>query len=132
MLNCYTRTYKAAGNGDASYVNRVEVEVYYAKGGINYFTYKNEPRGYYFSISGHKLVDHGNGLLSREFIIGKGAQGQKWCILPCERQSKKRYEEAKAQIDELIDRFLGRWLEENDIILESLEYEVEERDRINR
>ena len=129
MLNEYTRTYKAVGNGNTSYVNRVEVSVFYYKGGHNWFYGGYEDRGYYFSIDGYGLEDHGNGLFSRELHIGKGAQGHKWCILPCERQSKKRYESAKAQIDELTDKLLGRWLEENDIVLESMEYEVEERDR---
>jgi len=129
MLNEYTRTYKAVGNGDTSYVNRVEVGVYYLKGGWNMWYGKPEPRGYYFHIAGYGLIDHGSGLLSRETRIGKGAQGHKYCIVPCERQSKKRYESAKAMVDELTDKLLGRWLEENDIVLESMEYEVEERDR---
>ena len=129
MLNDYKRTYKAVGNGKSGYVNRVEVGIYYYKGGMNYWYGKPEPRGYYFHIGGYRLIDHGNGLYSREIHAFGGATGNKYCILPCERQSKKRYEEAKAQVDELTDRLLGRWLEENDIILESLEYEVEERDR---
>lgn len=31
--------------------NVLEVEVYYSKGGINYFTYKDEPRGFWLSVS---------------------------------------------------------------------------------
>lgn len=129
MLNELTRTYKAVGNGKASYINRVDVGIFYNKGGMNYFYSKPEERGYYFHIRAYRLIDHGNGLFSEEHHLLGGAQGVKYCILPCERQSKKRYESAKAQIDELIDKLLGRWLEENDIILESLEYEAEERDR---
>lgn len=32
-------------------VNCLKIEVYYHLGGINYFTYKDEQRGYYLSIS---------------------------------------------------------------------------------
>lgn len=42
----YTRTYKVEGQG----VNRLDASITYALGGVNYFTYKNEPRGYYFSL----------------------------------------------------------------------------------
>ena len=131
MLNQYKRTYKAVGNGKSSYVNRVEVEIYYNKGGMNYWYGKPEQRGYYFGISGHHIYES-NGIVSIETHLFGGAQGIKCCVVPCERQSKKRYESAKAQIDELTDRFLGQWLVDNDIILESLEYEVEESDLFKR
>lgn len=29
----------------------LEVKVYYSKGGLNYFNYKSEPRGYYVSVT---------------------------------------------------------------------------------
>ena len=31
--------------------NYLKVELYYSKGGMNYFTYRNEPRGYYISAT---------------------------------------------------------------------------------
>jgi hypothetical protein len=127
MLNNYRRFYKAEGKG----INRVEVSIYYSKGGINYFTYKNEPRGYYFSIGADKRTVRG-GIETVEFSFHQAMKGVKDCILPCERQSKKRYEEAKAQIDGLIDRYLMDWCKRNDITITDYEYTVEEYDGINR
>ena len=42
-----TRYYKANAND----CTHIKAEVYYSIGGLNYFTYKQEQRGYYISIS---------------------------------------------------------------------------------
>lgn len=105
MLNTCTRTYKAEGKG----INTVEVKVYYSLGGMNYFTYKNEPRGYYFSIT-PILVENG----WRSYNV---FSGQKTCVLECARQSRKRYEEAKSLLDSLEERYLDDFCAENGIVL---------------
>lgn len=117
MLNEYTRTYKAEGKG----VNRLDVSITYALGGINYFTYKNEPRGYYFSIQPWESDG-----VWRKFTAFSGV---KMCALPCNRQSKKRYEEAKGMIDDLAAEYLAEFCEKNGIELLGNEYTENERER---
>lgn len=43
-----------------SEVNVIEVEFYFSKGGINYFNYQNEPRGYYLSVCPYKVSFDGH------------------------------------------------------------------------
>ncbi len=117
MINEYTREYRAKGDG----VNVVEVRVYYALGGYNYFTYRNEPRGYYFSLSPYEVKDGW-----RSYTAFSGV---KECILECSRQSRSRFEKAKAMATELIDERLQRFCEENGIELVSDEYFESERER---
>lgn len=51
----------------------------------------------------------------------------KECVLPCNRQSKKRFEEAKGMLDGLIDEHMERFCAENALTLIGTEYEEEER-----
>lgn len=121
MINSYTRSYKAEGPK----VNTIECEVYYSKGGMNYFTGRNEPRGYYFSIQPLLIEDNGS-WTARSFSAFSGAKD---IVLPCQRQSKKRYEEAKAMMDDLIERYLATFCENNGITITSNEYDESERER---
>jgi len=121
MINSYTRTYKAEGPR----VNVIECEIYYSKGGINYFTYRDEPRGYYFSIQPYFIEDHGY-CTSRSFSAFSGAKD---IVLPCQRQSKKRYEEAKSMMDDLVERYLATFCASHGLTLLGDDYEESERDR---
>lgn len=70
--------------GDITHVN---VWVYYSKGGINYATYKQEPRGIYVSITPVKLEKTGGGFLSESF----GAfTGTKYVFEESTRLNRKR------------------------------------------
>lgn len=115
MAKSYTRTYKVEGKG----VNRLDASITYALGGVNYFTYKNEPRGYYFSLQPWESDG-----VWRKFVAFSGV---KKCVLPCNRQSKKRFEEAKAMLGSLIDEHMEEFCAENALTLVSAEYEEEER-----
>lgn len=121
MLNEYTRTYIVNGDFNNSGVNRIDVSIDYRKGGMSYWDGGMRPRGYYFSISPYKLVDHGY-CTSREVMIGVHGSGSADCILPCERQSKKRFETACGMVDELTDKILPAFLAKHGIELESNEY----------
>ena len=68
-------------------VNALRCELYYSLGGINYFTYKNESRGYYLAVSPVNRSEH------MESYVG--FSGVKKCLLEVTRQSKKA--EAKAE-----------------------------------
>ena len=124
MMNEYKRTYKVEGKG----ANTAEVSIYYSKGGMNYWTYRNEPRGYYFQIHFCEVHEHENYTV-HTFGIGTGPQGMKSLVLPCERQSKKRFETACSQIDECIEQFLADSLKANDLTLVSNEYTEQYRQR---
>lgn len=105
MINTMTRTYKAVGPR----VNVLEVDIHYEIGGMNYFTGRPSQRGYYFSITPYE----GDGM----FRSYRAFSGSKACVLPCKRQSRKRFEEACSMMGDLIDAYLPSWLEENGITI---------------
>lgn len=89
-------------------VNNLRVELYYSLGGYNYFTYREEPRGYYLSVS---PVDYSNknGIITEMY----GAfSGIKECIKTVTRKSKKAEAEAetiaKVKETELINYVLAQ------------------------
>lgn len=117
MINTITRTYKAKGHN----VNVVEASIYYRKGGMNWMTGQNEERGYVFSISPYEV--------SGCWRTYRGFSGAKTLVLPCERQSKKRYEQAKAMMDDLVNMYLDTFCEDRGIELLGYDYEQEESER---
>lgn len=83
----------------------IKCELYYSLGGMNYFTSKNEPRGYYVSVSPVERVNRGN-YVSECYTAFSGV---KQCVVTVARKSKKaeqealsRYESAKS---EMLERF---------------------------
>lgn len=123
LINNCKRTYKADGHN----INRVDAEIYYDKGGWSYMTGKERPRGYYFSLRGYEFVDHGNGIISECYSVF--GNGECSCILPCERQSKKRYETAKAQMDDLVNECLANWCDRHGITITDYDYQQTESQR---
>ena len=93
----------------SSTVNTVEAEIYYSLGGVNYFTYKQEPRGYWFSLT--PFTDNGT---SRSYTSFSGV---KTCVLPVSRKSQKKAAEAGAKFEDLIDKYLDKFLEKNGLAL---------------
>lgn len=67
--------------------NTLEVEVYYSLGGMNYFTGRNEPRGYYLSVTPAKRSDH--------CISYVSFTGTKILLKEVKRQSAKAEAEAE-------------------------------------
>ena len=80
-------------------VNYIRLEMYYALGGINYFTYKTERRGYYVSITPLMRTSH------YETYIG--FTGHKMLVLECKRQSKKLAEQAMTHFADAIFTLLN-------------------------
>lgn len=93
----------------SSTVNTVEAEIHYSLGGVNYFTYKQEPRGYYFSLT--PFTDNGG---SRTYTAFSGV---KTCVLPVSRKSQKKAAEAETRFDSLIDKYLDPFLKKNGLAL---------------
>lgn len=72
---------------DANGYTHLEICLYYSVGGRNVFTGREEQRGYYLSVA---PVKRERGMISFTAFTGK-----KICILPCQRKSEKKKEEAK-------------------------------------
>ena len=88
--------------------NFLKVELYYSLGGYNYFTYKEEPRGYYLSATPVEREEK-YGCVMESVVAFSGI---KQCIVPCSRQSKKREAEALEKMggykDELVAEVLAK------------------------
>lgn len=69
-------------------VNFLKVDVYYSKGGVNYFTSSNEKRGIYLSVSPVKRETIGQ-CISESYA---GFSGIKKCVLELNKYSKKTCE----------------------------------------
>ena len=78
--------------------NTLEIEVYYHLGGMNYFTGRNEPRGYYLSVTPALRYKHSTSYIS--------FTGTKILLKEVKRKSAKAEAEAeeiaKSKIDDLI------------------------------
>jgi len=68
--------------------NRLRLSLYYTTGGINYFSHKNEARGYYLSATPEKVEDHGFG----NAVCSLMGSGVKDLVLEVGRQSDKQAE----------------------------------------
>jgi len=71
----------------------LEIELYYHLGGMNYFTGRNEKRGYYLSVSPVKLSKSEDG----RFVTTSytAFSGVKDCILEVKRSSEKAFNQAR-------------------------------------
>jgi hypothetical protein len=82
----------------------LDVEVYYDKGGANYFSGGTTPRGYYVSV---RPVTHKNGMTSFTLFTGVSK-----LLLQTSRHSDKQFERAvelgKAATPDLIQRVLDK------------------------
>lgn len=89
---------------ESSNATHLEVKVYYSLGGMNYFTYKTEERGYYVSVTPVTI--------SENMISFTCFSGLKSLLVPCTRKSDKSYKAALAKLtpefkQQLIDKVLG-------------------------
>lgn len=69
----------------------LKVETYYNKGGMNYFTYKNEPRGYYLSVVPVERLDRGSYITESVMAFS----GTKELVKEVTRKSDKAMREAE-------------------------------------
>lgn len=88
----------------------LRVEVKYNIGGMNYFTYKDEPRGYYLSVSPVERDGH--------FESYQAFSGIKQCILEVKRQSKKQAEKAEQLAETYKENLINYVLNKNGLSLE--------------
>lgn len=122
MINEMKRVYKASVTKDSTWkFNELEVSIFYERGsgyGGN---------GYVFRIIPRRRDAHGY-----EYVYGWGwTGGYRVMVVPCTRQSKKRYEEAVSYMDALENEFIPKLeaASEGRIKVDRSEFTQEERDR---
>lgn len=81
----------------------IEVSVYYKKGGVNMFTYREEPRGFWLSVS--KVQKEEN--WTKRFLF----EGRKSFLLEVKRFSQKALDKAveiaEGKYREMVERVYG-------------------------
>ena len=84
----------------------IKVEVGYLKGGLNYFTYKEEPRGVYVSVSPVTLEDRPGGYQTESFTAFSGF---KTCVKELKRKSDKAVQEVAAKLEPKVEQIARAW-----------------------
>lgn len=102
---------KVSGSKNANFL---KIELDYSKGGYNYFTYKNEPRGYYIHVSPVIREDKGGFFLETYTAFS----GIKDCILEVTRASKKAENQAAEIFEQVKDRYINYILDKYGLTLE--------------
>ena len=99
--------FKLKDNGKGK--THLKCELYYDLGGINYFTYQNEGRGYYVSVT---PVERGE-----YFESATAFTGYKQLVQPCSRKSKKQQGAAAEKYSEVRDKLIEQVLIEQGLEL---------------
>lgn len=79
-------------------VTHLKVRLYYSLGGMNYFTYKTEPRGYYLSVY---PVERSRGMESYTAF-----SGVKNLIIEVKRQSAQKEAEAEKMAESMLESLI--------------------------
>ena len=89
-------------------INALEVNVYYSLGGCSMCSYRNEPRGYYISVTPVRYIMRGD----YKMIESHPTDGIKKCFIECTRQSAKKEQTAlraqRGDYQDLVDYVLRR------------------------
>lgn len=94
--------------------NYLRIDMDYSKGGYNYFTYKNEPRGYYIHVSpvNREIRD---GYTMESYTAFSGIKD---CILEVTRKSKAAENQAAEIFERVKDRYIDFILDKYGLTLE--------------
>lgn len=119
-------------SGDATHV---KIQLYYSKGGMNYFTYRTEARGFYLSVTPVSISKCG--VCQTETTTA--FSGVKECLLECSRFNQKSFDSfvvPEDRVKVLLDHVLAKngikIQEENaiaEVTVEDLENQGNELDR---
>ena len=91
----------------------LKIEVYYSKGGMNYFTSRVEPRGYYLSVSPVERQNADSPIVFESFAAFSGT---KLLIKEVARKSDKAFQEAILLAESKIDELKKYVLEKNNLV----------------
>lgn len=99
----------------------IELEVGYQLGGMNYWNYDNERRGYYLYATPCQLSTHPTGTgVEWQSITTTVGRGYKWLLKEVSRQSKKAEAEAIAIANEKSDWLLAKVCERYGLTLKEV------------
>ena len=87
-------------------LNELKVSVRYDKGGINYFTYKNEKRGVYVHF---KPVHRESGIESCTLLGSHKESGFKVFVKELGRKSQKQLDDVAQRIEPMVSDFAQKW-----------------------
>ena len=87
----------------------LKCELYYSLGGMSYFTYKNEPRGYYLSVCPVEKWDS-DGVMMESFTAFTGI---KKCLVEVKRKSKSKEALAVSMIQWNLDDLIAEVMAKN-------------------
>ncbi len=85
----------------------LKIEVYYDKGGMNYFNSKVEPRGYWLSMRQVEIQRTDRSIVIESFGLMSGA---KMFLKEVKKQSQKAYDEAVLLAEGKIEELKGHVL----------------------
>jgi len=90
----------------------VKFEIYYDKGGMNYFNGRTEPRGYWASVRIVEREQQERGIVIESFSVFGAESGFKKFLFEVKKQSQKSHEKAIAEglamREEMTARLLGK------------------------
>ena len=87
----------------------LKIEVFYDKGGMNYFNSKNEPRGYWLLMRKVEVERQDRGIVIEKYGMFSGA---KMFLKEVKKQSQKAYDEAVLLSEGKIEELRGHVLAE--------------------
>ena len=99
----------------------IKVEIYYSLGGYNYFTYRQEKRGYYISVSPVERREYAPGYIMEGTTC---FTGYKALLKEVTRKSAKAEKEAEAAAPQLREELIRRVMAENKLTYKTAEPEA--------
>ena len=109
---------KATGTAEGTKVNNIKVRFDYYLGGINYATYRNEPRGYYAYFTPVNRETREGGWTSESYTMFAGF---KVCLLEVTRKGKKAEAEALKIFEAEKQKYIEHLIKTYDLIIEEQE-----------
>lgn len=95
--------------------SQVQIQIDYNLGGINYFNYKEEKRGYYLRFSPCKHTEIDNGVYCTE-MQPMHERSFKICIKEVNRKSTKTFNDLNARFTENLQTILEKYEESNETV----------------
>lgn len=100
------KKYVPIPSSEARVATHIKIEVQYSKGGLNYFTYKEEPRGVYVIVTPVEVKDQG-GYQMEQYTAFSGVKS---CVKALKRKSEKAEQEIWAKIEPVCERIAKGFL----------------------
>lgn len=94
-------------------VTHLKIELYYSLGGMNYYTYRAENRGYYLSVMPVTRGISAGGFVSESYAVFTGI---KQCVKEVKRKSAKAEIEAEKLATDAMKKLIDYVCKENKLV----------------